>query len=175
MWNCLLQQKSASTLLLVQGPSPCRVNGNLISFNNELYIFGGMPTTFYLNPPTLLTDKSLAWFKKGEDYLMRLDSKTHSWQSEGSAGLPQRAWAPYHYSAVTGQLQQLLPSSLPAWFLSLLLKCAATHLYPVVRQASRPQYQGLIRVQTWIHRASWHQQFCVHASVSHLACLHNQA
>ena len=68
-------------------------------------MIGGIPTTFYLDP----TDSS--WFDKDEGYVMRLDSKTHRWQSEGNVGLPRRAWSLWHYPVITGQLQLLWPSS----------------------------------------------------------------
>ena len=128
MTDCesVVLQKSASRLRPTQGPSPCRMLGNLISYNQELHIIGGTPTTAYLNPDLLVTNhKSVSWFMRGEDFLMRLDSKTHRWQSESSAGLPQRAWKPWHYLTVTGQLQLLFAFPRQFGFPSLLLKSVA--------------------------------------------------
>ena len=74
-------------------------------------MLGGWDTTMYLN---LNTDpNSELWVEKGEQFLMRLDSKTHRWQSEESAGLPTtRPWDPYHYLAFTGlQLMFVSPPS----------------------------------------------------------------
>ena len=100
----------------MQTPTPCRSHGSLFSYKNELYMLGGWATTMYLNPQTLTTDpKSEPWVRKGEQFLMRLDSKTHRWQAEESAGLPTtKPWDPYHYIACTGlQLMFVSPSPPP--------------------------------------------------------------
>ena len=126
MTDCesVVLQKSANRLRPTQGPSPSRMLGDLISYNQELYMIGCTPTTAYLNPDLL--DKSVSWFTRGEDFLMRLDSKTHRWQSQSSAGLSQLAWKPWHYLTVTGQLQLLLAFPRQFGFPSLLLK-SVTH------------------------------------------------
>ena len=89
--------------MAMQGPSPKRVYSKLISFNDELYMLGGFPTKYYFSPSGLTTDD---WFKE-EGFLMRLDSKTNRWKSEGNVGLPQPAWREKQYLSVTGQLQLL--------------------------------------------------------------------
>lgn len=81
-------------------------------------MIGGFPTRMYLNPHTINAEPSSEpWLLKGEQFLMRLDSKTNRWQSEGSAGLPPMAWDMYHYIAITGQMQ--------LWFASLTASFAS--------------------------------------------------
>lgn len=101
---CIAQVK----LTAMQGPSPGRVFGKLISYNDELYMLGGFPTKYHFNPNGIATDD---WIKK-EGFLMRLDRKTNEWQSEGDAELPQQTWKHKQYLTVTGQ-RHSLPLSLP--------------------------------------------------------------
>lgn len=81
------------------------MDGQLISFKDELYMLGGVPTKYFFNLPGVYTD---SWNKK-EGFLMRLDSTTHKWQSEGDAELSQQAWSQKQYMTVTGWWHRCCP------------------------------------------------------------------
>ena len=87
-------------------------------------MIGGFPTKYYFSPPGLTTDD---WCKE-EGFLMRLDSKTNGWKSEGNAGLPQREWRQKQYTSVTGHLQLLTMCKLSSRPVSpLCLQVSGTH------------------------------------------------
>lgn len=92
-------QAARVRLTLMQGSSLGRVNGQLISFNNELYMLGGVPTKYFFSVPGVYTDN----WNKMAGFLMKLDSETRRWQSEEDAELSQQAWSQKQYMTVTGR------------------------------------------------------------------------
>ena len=82
----------------LQGSAPARCGGHLLSFQNELYVLGGVPHQLFGKGPAddstadEGTQTRAAMVQSGQ-MLLKLDSCTNKWVPASCEGLPRDAWA----------------------------------------------------------------------------------
>jgi len=62
----------------MQGSSPGRMKGLLLSYGSDLYLYGGMPHTAFTSANRNLNTTSFA-YPDGQTIFMRLNSSSGSW------------------------------------------------------------------------------------------------
>ena len=89
----------------MQGLAPGRMKGLLVSYGNDLYLYGGMPHTAFTSSRTL-TATSFA-YPESETIFMKLPSGTGVWQSVSCEGAVPESRTRIH----SGHAGELLLSS----------------------------------------------------------------
>ena len=80
---------------LLQGVSPGRMLGKMLSYNSELYMYGGLTARQFLT-----RDIDFGSFYKGkEHFMMKLDRDTHSWEPISYQGAARDTWQKIHASS----------------------------------------------------------------------------
>ncbi len=80
--------------LYLQGLPPCRVWGGLISFEGELYVYGGMPSDLMFHRQGVLPFFSNK--DQEEHFMMKLDNSSYDWKPVSYAGAPENTWEQTH-------------------------------------------------------------------------------
>ena len=73
-----------------QGTFPQRMFAHSFSYLDELYVFGGLPTSVFLEE-SMLDHRS-----EEEPFMLKLDQNTHLWESVSLKGAPKASWTIEH-------------------------------------------------------------------------------
>ena len=77
--------------VLSQGTFPQRTFAHSFSYLDELYVFGGVPTSVFLE--SSVGDHP---YCEEEAFMLKLDQDTHLWQPVSLKGAPQASWTIEH-------------------------------------------------------------------------------
>lgn len=71
----------------LQGVFPSRANAELVSYQEDLYMYGGYPATF-------LTDglNHKPCYSGKDQFLLKLNQNAHTWEPVSLTGRPEERW-----------------------------------------------------------------------------------
>ena len=68
--------------------------GELVSYMDELYIYGGWPTQVFID-----SDGDRPWYGEKNQYMLKLDQTTCSWNPVSFKGAPESCWTKDNFDA----------------------------------------------------------------------------
>ena len=114
-WGC-------DTQMSLQGAFPDRSGAELLSYRDDLYVYGGMPTRLF----AARFAQHPAWFKNDFPYMLKLNPTNCAWEPVSTKGLP-KTWRWRNQSALArGQpsVQSLTSTATPRCALKICSACS---------------------------------------------------
>ena len=69
----------------LQGVFPSRVNARLVSYQGDLYMYGGYPASFLIHG-----FNHIPCYSGKEQFMVKLNQTTHTWESVSLTGMPEK-------------------------------------------------------------------------------------